>query len=65
MKLKTSKSAIKRIVKVSKNNKIILKKMSAQHRTKGKSKRTMREAMMNFDIARANMKTMKKLIPYK
>ena len=64
MKLKTSKSAKKRVVKVTKKNKIIFKKMSAQHRTKGKSKRTLQNAMSNFEISQANTKTIKKLIPY-
>ena len=65
MKLKTSKSAAKRVVNVTSRGKILLKKMSAQHRAKGKSKRTLKNAMINFDIARANTKTIKKLIPYR
>ena len=63
MKLKTSKSAKKRIVKVTTNGKIILKRMSAQHRMKGKSKRSKAKASRNFVIDHANLKTMKKLIP--
>lgn len=65
MKLKTSKSAAKRIVNITGKNKIIIKKMSAQHRVKGKSARTMREAMTNFEISKANSKIIKKLIPYR
>ena len=65
MKLKTSKSASKRIVKITKNKKIIGKKMSAQHRTKGKSKRVLYNAMNDFEISKANEKRIKKLVPYK
>jgi ribosomal protein L35 len=65
MKLKTSKSAAKRIVKVTSRGKIILKKMSAQHRAKGKSKRTLQEASSKFTMSKANIKTTKKLIPYR
>jgi ribosomal protein L35 len=65
MKLKTSKSAAKRIVKITNRGKIILKKMSAQHRVKGKSKRTTQESMSNFVMSKANIKTTKKLIPYR
>jgi len=65
MKLKTSKSAVKRIVKITGKGKIIVKKMSAQHRAKGKSKRTLSGAMTNYEISKANKKTIKKLIPYR
>lgn len=62
MKLKTSKSALKRIKKITKNGKIMMQGMSAQHRCKGKSKRTKRNAALNFEISKANNKTIKKLI---
>jgi ribosomal protein L35 len=64
-KLKTSKSAAKRVVKVTSKGKILIKKMSAQHRAKGKSKRSLAHAMSNFEVSKANIKTIKKLIPYR
>lgn len=65
MKLKTSKSAAKRILKVTRRGKILRKGMSAQHRMKGKSKRSKRRAGLNFDIAKANARKIKRLIPYR
>lgn len=62
MKLKTCKSAAKRI-KVRKSGKYFGLIMSAQHRAKGKSKKVRRKAMANFEISSANIKTIKKLIP--
>ncbi len=64
-KLKTSKSAKKRIVKISKKNKIIRKKMSAQHRTKGKSKRTLTQSTRNAVLSNTDAKKIKKLLPYR
>lgn len=65
MKLKTSKSAAKRIIKVTKNGKFVRRGMSAQHRAKGKSKRTKRLSGLNTLVTKASLKTMKKLIPYR
>ena len=63
-KLKTSKSAAKRIIKVSKNGKIIRRKMSAQHRTKGKSTRTLLSSRKQKNVSKSDTKKIKKLIPY-
>lgn len=65
MKLKTSKSAVKRIVKFSSSGKILRKGMSAQHRTTGKSKRTLRNASLNFEVGKSSFRRIKKLIPYR
>ncbi len=43
-KMRTVKSAAKRIQRITRTGKILRSKMSAQHRRKGKSKRTKREA---------------------
>lgn len=63
-KLKTSKSAQKRIVKITRSGKIIRRKMSAQHRTGGKSKRALSASKKETQVSSANLKTIKKLIPY-
>ena len=65
MKMKTSKSALKRIKKTTSSGKILVQGMSAQHRAKGKSKRTKKNAALTFDVAKANLKTLRKLLPYK
>jgi len=64
MKLKTVKSAKKRIVKITKNGKIIQRKLSAQHLTAGKSKRTLRNKRKTAVMSDANVKNIKKLVPY-
>lgn len=64
-KLKTSKSALKRVVKITGKGKILRYKMSAQHRAKGKSKRTKKEAMKEMEFSKGDAKKLKKLIPYR
>lgn len=64
MKLKTSKSAFKRF-KITGSGKILIGGMSAQHRAKGKSKRTKSRAGKSFELSDANRKTTNKLIPYR
>lgn len=64
-KIKTSKSAKKRIVKITKNGKYIRRGMSAQHLARRKSKRTKNQAKENYLISKANIKTIKKLLPYR
>jgi ribosomal protein L35 len=63
MKLKTSKSAAKRIVKITRNNKVIMRKMSAQHLSQGKSKRTKKEAGKNIVMKKTEFKKLRKLLP--
>lgn len=64
MKLKTSKSAKKRIVKITKRGKILSRRLSAQHLVAGKSKRTKRATGKKFVIKKADAKNLKKLVPY-
>jgi len=64
MKLKTVKSASKRIVKITKNGIVLRRETSAQHLVAGKSKRTLRKNSKNKPIAKANVKNIKRLIPY-
>lgn len=64
MKLKTVKSAQKRI-KVTSRGKLLRRNISAQHLVQGKSKRTRRATGKFTKIAKADMSKIKKLIPYR
>lgn len=64
MKQKTVKSARKRIVKITKNGKIIRRKLSAQHLSAGKSKRTRSNADKTVTLKKADVRKIKKLVPY-
>lgn len=65
MKLKTSKSAKKRIVKITKTGKVISRRLSAQHLVAGKTKRTKRATGKSFTIKKADAANLKKLVPYR
>lgn len=64
-KLKTSKSAQKRLVKFSKTGKLIFRAMSSQHLASGKTKRTLSRSAKTFSLAKANLVQINKLLPYK
>jgi len=64
MKLKTVKSAKKRILNITKNNKLIRRKASAQHLVAGKSKRTISSARKTDTIAPADARNIRKMLPY-
>jgi len=64
MKLKTNKTAKKRIVKITKSGKVISRRLSAQHLVAGKSKRTKRATGKTFALKPADAKNIKKLVPY-
>lgn len=63
-KLKTRKSVAKRIVKVTGTGKLMRRNTSAQHRTTGKSSRTLRESKMKMVLADGDVKQIKKMLPY-
>ncbi len=63
-KLKTRKSVAKRIVKVSATGKLMRRNTSAQHRTTGKSRRTLREAKMKLVVSVNDTKQIRKMLPY-
>ena len=63
-KLKTRKSVQKRIVNVSKGGKLMRRSTSAQHRTTGKTKRTLRQSKMKIAIGANDVKQIKKMLPY-
>ena len=64
MKLKTVKSAAKRIVKITKNGLVLHRKTSAQHRSTGKSKRVRRDADKTVAFNKVDAKNIKKMVPY-
>lgn len=63
-KQKTSKTAVKRIKKVSGTGKVLKKKTLAQHLVHRKSKRTIKESGTNNQISKAETNKIKKLTPY-
>ena len=64
-KLKNSSTAKKRIKKITKNNKILRRKMSAQHRMHGKNKKIKLKSQKNPKVTSADYKRVKKLMPMK
>ena len=64
MKVKTSKSAKKRIVKITKKGKVIRRKLSAQHLVAGKSKRTLASARRKAAVSSSDAKKIKRMVPY-
>lgn len=63
-KLKTRKSVAKRVVKVTGTGKFQRSETSAQHRTTGKSKRTLRESKMDVTITGRDAKKIQQYLPY-
>lgn len=63
-KLKTRKSVAKRVVKVTGTGKLMRRATSAQHRTTGKSSRTLRQAKMKSPLVKADAKVIKTALPY-
>lgn len=64
MKLKTNKTAAKRIQKITGTGKALRLKMSAQHLAPGKSRRTLKSTKMLLEISPADIKRIKLLLPY-
>ncbi len=64
-KLKTRQAVAKRITNVTTNGKLMRRSTSAQHRTTGKSSRTLRQAKMYEPIAKSDIKKIQKFIPYR
>lgn len=64
MKLKTVKSAMKRIVRMTKTGKILHRKLAAQHRSGGKSKRVRSDADKTVAFTKADAKKIRKMVPY-
>lgn len=64
MKLKTKKSVSKRIAKKTKSGQYQASKMSAQHRTIGKSKRSLRASRKQQQISKTENDRIAKMLPY-
>jgi len=64
MKLKTVKSAMKRIASVTGTGKILHRKLSAQHLSAGKSKRVRTNSRKKVAFTKADARNIKKLVPY-
>lgn len=63
MKLKTHKSAVKRVKKITKVGQFLVRSLSAQHRTTGKSKRVLQKSKKFQSLSKATNKMIKKLLP--
>lgn len=63
-KIKTVKSAAKRIVKITPRGKFLRLKISTQHLARKKSKRSKKEALKKLKVAKADLKRIKRLVPY-
>ena len=63
-KMKTSKTAAKRIVRITRTGKMMRLTMSAQHRRKGKSKLSKRNARSERVLTKGDSIKIKRLLPY-
>ncbi len=63
-KIKTVKTAAKRISRITKNGKIMRLQMSAQHLARRKSKRAKQNANNQVIVNQSDAKNIKKLVPY-
>jgi ribosomal protein L35 len=64
MKLKTVKTAQKRIANITGTGKALRLRMSAQHLAPGKSKRALKGTKIFAHISRADIKRIKRMLPY-
>jgi large subunit ribosomal protein L35 len=63
-KIKTVKTASKRISRITKNGKIMRMTMSAQHLARRKSKRAKQNALNQVVVHKTDAKQLKRLVPY-
>ncbi len=64
-KLKTNKTADKRIKKITSSGKVVRRKTLAQHLVKRKTARTISQSGSDMLISRPEAKKIKMLLPYK
>lgn len=64
-KLKTRKSASKRLAKVTASGKLIRRKTLAQHLVKRKTKRTIKSSGKSSEVVGSEVKKLKRLTPYR
>jgi large subunit ribosomal protein L35 len=63
-KLKTNKTAAKRIATITGSGKAMRLRMSAQHLSPGKSKRSLKSTKMLLAVHANDIKRIKRLLPY-
>ena len=63
-KLKTNKTAAKRIKKITSSGKVLRRKTLAQHLVKRKTTRTIGESGVDMQVSKSEAKKIKKLLPY-
>jgi ribosomal protein L35 len=64
-KLKTSKTASKRISKITKSGKLLRRKTLSQHLVHRKANRTIKRSGEDMQVTNADEQRIKKLIPYR
>jgi len=64
-KLKTSKTASKRLAKITASGKMMRRKTTAQHLVKRKTKRTIKESGNAVEVVASEAKRLKRLTPYR
>lgn len=64
MKLKTSKTIAKRIVRVTGSGLAMRRAMSAQHLSPGKSRRTHQRTKLKLVVNASDAKRLQRLLPY-
>lgn len=64
-KMKTRKSASKRLAKVTSSGKLIRRKTLAQHLVKRKTRRTIKSSGKSIEIVPSEVKKFKRLTPYR
>lgn len=64
-KIKTRKSASKRLARVTASGKLMRRKITAQHLVKRKTKRTIKGSGRSEEVVASEVKRLKKLTPYR
>jgi len=63
-KLKTNKTAAKRVKKITASGKILRRKILAQHLVHRKSSRTIEQSGQTLEFSKSDSKKIKRLVPY-
>lgn len=64
-KLKTSKTASKRLAKITATGKLMRRKTTAQHLVRRKTKRTIKSSGSTVEVVGCEAKRLKRLTPYR
>lgn len=63
-KLKTSKSAVKRVVKITKTGAVIVRETRGQHLARRKSRRRLQGAGYTMTLKKGDAKRVRRLVPH-